>query len=245
MNVIYASQFFKNLARIIYKTENKIDKFYFEENNFIKEFWDNDIIFVPFKVKSLYDFTHKDTFKIFFCIYKIRHFESEIENEIFTLGAFIRVLIHESFGNLIITNIFYMFYANICDDINYFPPQINSQMKKLDINYLCECIGNELAKIFYQNINITEQNESRNTIKLESSKNDFDNSMKKKLFEEYKHIIGEEYAKELIKELDIIQDIKISDTKNNDNLSKMSKRIVDILVNLITKEFNDYFMKIF
>ena len=240
LNIIYTSEFFKNLVRIIYKTEYKVNKFYFEENDFIQDFWDNNIIFVPYKIKSLSGFSYKDTFKIFFCIYKIRHFESEIENEIFTLGAFIRVLIHESFGHLIIANIFYMFYANIYDYTNYFTPEINSQMGKLDINYLCEYIGNILAKIFYQNIDLTKQNESENSIKLESLKNGFDDSIKNKLSEEFKHIIWEEYAKELIKELEKTEDIQTSNTKNNDNLSKMSKRIVDILVTLISNEFNNY-----
>ena len=72
-------------------------KYYFEENNFVEDLWNNDIIFVPFKIKKVSGYSYKDTFKIFFTIYKIRHFDSEIEDEIFTLGAFIRVLIHETF----------------------------------------------------------------------------------------------------------------------------------------------------
>ena len=64
-------------------------------------------------------------------------------------------------------------------------------MEKLDINYLCEYIGNVLATIFYQNIDKTKKNESENSIKLESSKNGFEDSIKNKLSEEFKYIIGE------------------------------------------------------
>ena len=77
LNIIYKSDLFKQLVRIIYKDEYNVNKFYFEENDFIKDFWDNNIIFVPFNIEKESDFSYKDTFTIFFCIYKIRHFKSD------------------------------------------------------------------------------------------------------------------------------------------------------------------------
>lgn len=239
LNIIYKSDLFKQLVRIIYQDEYKANKFYFEENDFIKDFWDNNIIFVPFNIEKVSGFSYKDTFTIFFCIYKIRHFKSEIENEIFTLGAFIRVLIHESFGHLVIANIFYLFYANINGYNNYYTPKINSQMKNLNKTNLCKYIGDILAEIFFQNLDIIEQGASKNSIELESKKG-FNDSMKIKLQKNYEIIIGKDYAKALIEKLEENIDIQTVNIKNKENSSEMSKQIVDILVNLISKEFDDY-----
>ena len=162
LNIIYKSDLFKNLVRIIYNTEDNVNKYYFEENNFVKDFWDNDIIFVPFKLKKVSGFSYKDSFKIFFCIYKIRHFDYEIENEIFTLGAFIRVLIHESFGHLIIANIFYMFYANINKINNYLTPKITSQMENIDKKHLEEYIGKHLSTSICDYLNQIDQRNIEN-----------------------------------------------------------------------------------
>ena len=240
LNIIYKSDLFKQLVRIIYEDEYKVNKFYFEENDFIKDFWDNNIIFVPFNIEKVSGFSYKDTFTIFFCIYKIRHFKSEIENEIFTLGAFIRVLIHESFGHLVIANIFYMFYANIKGYNNYSTPKINSQMKNLNKTNLCKYIGDILAEIFFQNLDIIEQGASKNSIELEYSKKGFNDSMKIILQNKYEIIIGKDYAKALIEKLEENIDIQTVNIKNKENSSEMSKQIVEILVNLITKEFDDY-----
>ena len=240
LNIIYKSDLFKQLVRIIYDEYN-VNKFYFEENDFIKDFWDNNIIFVPFNIEKVSGFSYKDTFTILFCIYKIRHFKSDIENEIFTLGAFIRVLIHESFGHLVVANIFYMFYANINDYNNYNTPKIESQIENLNKTNFCEYIGDTLAEIFFQNLDAIEQNDSINSIELEYSKKALNDSMKKNLQEKYEKIIGKNYAKELIEKLEEKIDIQTVSIKNNDdNLPRMSKQIVDILINIISKEFNDY-----
>ena len=240
LNNIYKSDLFKQLVRIIYKTENKVTKFYFEENDFIKDFLDNNIIFVPFNCEEIADFSYKNSFLIFFCIYKIRHFKSEIENEIFTLGAFIRVLIRESFGRLIISNIFYMFYANISDHNNNNVPLFNFQIENLDKTYLCEYIGNVLTEIFFQNLGTIEQSDSKNSIELEHSRKNFNDSMKKNLQEKYKYIIGKDYSKKLIEKIEEMIDIQTINNKNKDNLFEISKQIVNILVTLISNEFNEY-----
>ena len=226
LNIIYNSNLFKQLVRIIYKTENKDMKYYFEENNFVEDLWNNDIIFVPFKIKKVSGYSYKDTFKIFFTIYKIRHFDSEIEDEIFTLGAFIRVLIHETFGHLVISYIFYMYYANINKYLNYDTPKMTTQMAELNKKNLGEYIGNILANIFYDN--------------LKEGEITFDDSFKKKLSKECELIIGKEYADKLIKYLEENQDKQISKIKNEDNLQNLSKEIVDNLISFISEEFNNY-----
>ena len=238
LKIIYKSDLFKQLVRIIYEHDYKVNKFYFEEDDFVKDFWDNNIIFVPFNIEKVSGFSYKDTFTIFFCIYKIKHFKTEIENEIFTLGAFIRVLIDESLGHLIVANIFYMFYANIYDYNNYYTPKIKSQIEKLNKANLCEYIGNALAEIFFQNLGKTEQSDSKKSFELEYLKKGFNDSMKKKLQEKYEKIIGKDYAKTLLEKLE--EKIDILTINNKDNLSLMSKQIVDILINLISKEFDDY-----
>ena len=129
LKIIYKSDLIKNLVKTVYKPEDKEMKYFFEENNFEEEFWKNNIIFVPFKIKKVSGFSYKDIFFFFFPIYKIRNFESEIEDEIFTLGAFVRVLLHETLGYLMVSYIFYMFHANIKDYDSYDTPTMNNQIK--------------------------------------------------------------------------------------------------------------------
>ena len=93
---------------------------------------------------------------------------------------------------------------------------------------LCEYIGNTLAEIFIQNLDKLEQNDSKKC---------FNDSMKRNLQEKYEKIIGKDYAKTLIEKLE--EKIDIFNLNNKDNLSEISKQIVDILVNLISKEFDD------
>ena len=226
LNIIYNSDLFKQLVRIIYKTENEEMKYFFEEKNFVEELWTNDIIFVPFKIKKVSGYSLKDTFKIFFSIYKYKHFDSEIENEIFTIGAFIRILINETFGHLVISYIFYMYYANINENLNYEIPKMTKQIEDLDRKNLGEYIGNILAEIFYDNLKVGEIT--------------FDDFFKKELCKKFELIIGKEYADKLIKYLEKNQDKQFSKIKNEDNLQKLSKEIVDILISFISEEFNNY-----
>ena len=228
MNIIFKSDLFNHLVRIIYKTENENMKYFFEEINFVEDFWNNNIIFVPFKIKKVSDFSYKDTSLFFFSIYKIRHFDSEIEDEIFTLGAFMRVLIHETFGHLVISYIFYKFYVNTDDYTNYRTPSMINQLKGLNRKKLNEFIGNFLAKIVIDNLN--------NEDKIESLNIKFEDSFKNKIYEEFKHIIGKEYAEKVIQQLVESQEIKIE----KKNLESLSIKIIDILIFLIQDEFNKY-----
>ena len=228
MNIIFKSDLFNHLVRIIYKTENENMKYFFEEINFVEDFWNNNIIFVPFKIKKVSDFSYKDTSLFFFSIYKIRHFDSEIEDEIFTLGAFMRVLIHETFGHLVISYIFYKFYVNTDDYTNYRTPSMINQLKGLNRKKLNEFIGNFLAKIVIDNLN--------NEDKIESLNIKFEDSFKNKIYEEFKHIIGKEYAEKVIQQLVESQEIKIE----KKNLESLSIKIIDILISLIQDEFNKY-----
>ena len=85
MNVIYKSDLVKQIFKTLYiKDENK-DFFYFDRENSVEDFWNNVILFVPFKMEKVTGFSYRDIFKIFFSIYKIRHFNTDLEDEIFTL----------------------------------------------------------------------------------------------------------------------------------------------------------------
>lgn len=240
LNVIYKSDLFKQLVKIVYKTENEDMKYFFDEENFVEDFWNKNIIFVPFKIKKVSGFSYKDTFLFFFSIYKIKNFESDIEDEIFTLGAFIRVLIHETFGHLMISYIFYMFYANINDYDSYFTPRMNDQIKELNKQKLCEFIGNFLAQILYDNLYNTETKDSTSFKKIKESEKLFNDSMKKKLCEKFEPIIGKEYAEKLITKLEESPEKQFSEIDNKNNLPELSKKIVDILIDLISEEFNKY-----
>ena len=240
LNVIYESDLFKKLVKIVYKTENEDMKYFFDEENFVEDFWNKNIIFVPFKIKKVSGFSYKDTFLFFFSIYKIKNFESDIEDEIFTLGAFIRVLIHETFGHLMISYIFYMFYANINDYDSYFTPRMNDQIKELNKQKLCEFIGNFLAQILYDNLYNTETKDSTSFKKIKESEKLFNDSMKKKLCEKFEPIIGKEYAEKLITKLEESPEKQFSEIDNKNNLPELSKKIVDILIDLISEEFNKY-----
>ena len=227
MKKIFESDLFKSLVRIIYKTEDNDMNYFFEENNFVEDFWDNNIIFVPFKIKKVSGFSYKDSFLFFFSIYKIKNFDSEIEDEIFTLGAFVRVLMHEVFGHLIISYIFYMFCVNIGDYTKYYTPRMNNQLKELNKNKLCEFIGDFLAKIIIDNLNYKKNKEFLYK--------KFGDSLKNKLLEEFTAIIGKDYSEKLIQIL-----FQNNDILTEKNLKNLSMKIIDILINLISEEFDKY-----
>ena len=111
-------------------------KYFFDEIS-VEDFWNNNILFVPFKLKKASDSPYKDIFFILFCFYKIEHFDSEIENKILTLGAFIRVLIHDIFGCLMSSYFFYMFHVNMNDSIYFNSSGVGEQLKELDRKNLC------------------------------------------------------------------------------------------------------------
>ena len=76
--------------------------------------------------------------------------------------------------------------------------------------------------------------------KEEKDYSNISDSMKNKLYERYKKIIGKEYAEKLIEKLKEIKEIQIPKINNENNLEELSNKIIDILISLITDEFNKY-----
>ena len=225
LNIIFKSDLFRNLVKIIYKSKDENMKYFFDEESSVEDFWNNNILFVPFKLKKVSGFSYKDTFHILFSFYKIKHFDSDIENEIFTLGAFIRVLIHETFGHLMISYFYYMFYVNTEESNNYDSPRMLDQIKNLNKKHLCKIVGEFLANKFYDNLmKINEKN-----------------LLKNKLSEEFENIIGQNYAEKLAKKLlEEEKKIDISNIEKGKFLSDLTEKIIDILIDLISEEYNKY-----
>jgi len=225
LNIIFKSDLFRNLVKIIYKSKDENMKYFFDEESSVEDFWNNNILFVPFKLEKVSGFSYKDTFHILFSFYKIEHFDSDIENEIFTLGAFIRVLIHETFGHLMISYFYYMFYVNTEESKNYDSPRMLDQIKNLNKTHLRKIVGEFLANKFYDNLmKINEKN-----------------LLKNKLSEEFENIIGKNYAEKLAKKLlEEEKKIDISNIEKEKFLSDLTEKIIDILIDLISEEYNKY-----
>ena len=225
LNIIFKSDLFRNLVKILYKSKDENMKYFFDEESSVEDFWNNNILFVPFKLKKVSGFSYKDTFHILFSFYKIKHFDSDIENEIFTLGAFIRVIIHETFGHLMISYFYYMFYVNTEESKNYDSPRMLDQIKNLNKKHLCKIVGEFLANKFYDNLmKINEKN-----------------LLKNKLSEEFENIIGKNYAEKLAKKLlEEEKKIDISNIEKEKFLSDLTEKIIDILIDLISEEYNKY-----
>ena len=225
LNIIFKSDLFRNLVKILYKSKDENMKYFFDEESSVEDFWNNNILFVPFKLEKVSGFSYKDTFHILFSFYKIEHFDSDIENEIFTLGAFIRVLIHETFGHLMISYFYYMFYVNTEESKNYDSPRMLDQIKNLNKKHLCKIVGEFLANKFYDNLmKINEKN-----------------VLKNKLSEEFENIIGQNYAEKLAKKLlEEEKKIDISNIEKEKVLSDLTEKIIDILIDLISEEYNKY-----
>ena len=231
LKIIFKSDLFRNLVKIIYQSKDENMKYFFDAETSVEDFWNNNILFVPFKLKKISGFSYKDTFHILFSFYKIEHFDSDIENEIFTLGAFIRVLIHETFGHLMISYFYYMFYANTQKfkktekSKEYDSPRMSEQLENLNKDHLCKIVGEFLANIFYDN-----------SMKIKEK-----NLLENKLKEEFGDIIGKNYAEKLTKLLvEKEQKIDVSYTEKEKKLSNLSKKIIDILIDLISEEFKRY-----
>ena len=215
LKVIFKSDLMKSLVKIIYKTEGENILYYFDEENSIEDLWNNKILFVPYKIKNVSSFTYRDTFHILIPIYKFSHFESTIENEIFTLGAFIRVIIREVLGHLMASYFFYMFYVNIGSYNNYLF-SMKDKISELNKKIIGECVGYYLAKICKDNsYKINETDFFRN---------------------KFENIIGKNYAEKLIKIL--FEEKKIDVSKDEENV--ISNKIIGILMEFIYDEFNSY-----
>ena len=131
-----------------------------------------------------------------------------------------------------------MFYANTNESYNYLTPRMNNQLKELNRINLCEFIGNALAKLLLDNLYNAIKTDSMNLSEIEKLKKD--NSFKNKLYEEFSQIIGREYTEKLIKKLIENPEILISKNDKKNNLSELSKIIIEILINLISDEFDKY-----
>ena len=225
LNIIFKSDLFRNLVKILYKSKDENMKYFFDEESSVEDFWNNNILFVPFELKKESGFSYKETFHMLFSFYKFKHFDSDIENEIFTLGAFIRVLIHETFGHLMISYFYYMFYVNTEESKNYDSPRMLDQIKNLNKKHLCKIVGEFLANKFYDNLmKINEKN-----------------LLKNKLSEEFEDIIGKNYAEKLAKKLlEEEKKIDISNIEKEKVLSDLTEKIIDILIDLISEEYNKY-----
>ena len=223
--IIFTSDLFRDLIKLIYKAEDENMKYFFEEEMTVEEFWNNNIIFVPFKIKRVSGFSYKDTFNILFSFYKFQYFESNIENEIFTLGAFVRVMIHEIFGHIMLAYFYFMFYANVDNNKdNFYSPRNKEKIQNLNKSCLYEKIGVSLANIFLNNL-------------LEA---EGENAIFEKLCNNFEIILGKEYAKRLAQKLLEDKDINIIKIKKEKNLQDLSVKIVDILMEMISKDFENY-----
>ena len=249
LNVIYKSDLIKHLFKAIYikddKTKNLL--FFFDIEGSVECLWKNIILFIPLKIEKISGFSYKEFFKIFISVYKIKHFNTNLENEIFTLGAFVRTLIHETFGRFIIAYIFFMFYTNKEDFKKYDSPRMENQVKELNKECFIELIGKTLAEIYLKIFN-----DSKNKIVDTKLFSEYYEMLENKLSTEFEKILGNEYSKKLAKQLIEIEKNKNKKEKNEiyenqskeneekmeDNIiSKKSKEIIEILFNYISEDF--------
>ena len=224
LNIILKSDLFRDLVKMIYRAENENMKYFFDEEMTVEEFWNDKIIFVPFKIKRVSGFSYKETLSIFFSFYKFQYFESDLENEIFTLGAFVRVIIHEFFGHLMISYFYFMFYANSKDKkSNYNSPRMEDQIKELNKTVLYKALGDALSNIFYNSLMEVEEKDA----------------LSEKLINKFEVILGKEYAKKLTQKL--LEDKDIDRTKIKERkLSELSIKIIDLLIEFISNDFDVY-----
>lgn len=264
LDIIFNSDLIKQLLRAVYGEDYERVEHILEKEYPIKKFWENVILFLPFKIKRISGFSYRDLFKIFISIYKLKHFTTNLENEIFTLGAFVRTLVHERLGHFIVSYLFFMFYANINDkDRHYYSPRMEEKIEQLKKKNYIELIGNTLAKIEFDIINKAnyniQENEVANNLNLNNINNnytkEFYEMLENNLFEEFKKIIGNQYAKLLSqklienkkREVEIQKDKEpqnpdinnLKDEKEKNNiLSRKAEEIIDILFQFISDDFN-------
>ena len=223
----------------MYDKEDETFELIFDNKDTIENFWNNVLLFVPFKLKIISEFSYREISKIFISIYKIRHFNTDLEDELFTLGAFIRTLTHESLGNFILSSIFFMFYANALKKEKYDSPRMDEQITKLKKECYIESVDKKLEEIQQKTINDNQLNEiyTKDFQKLSEDnekplKENYEN-LENKLFEEFKVIIGDEYAQKLSKKL--IENGK--DSYNSKIKNFKSEEIIDILFQYISDDF--------
>ena len=237
LNIMYSSDLLKYLIDSVYNTYGKKGKHFFNRKDSIEKLWNNIIIFVPFKLEEVSGFSYRHFSKIFIPIYMICHFKTKVENEIFTLGAFIRIIIHETLGHFLISYKYFMFYANLEENLD--SPRMIEQIKNINKEEYIEFIGKKLAEIaisILNNPNIIEDKEE-------------------KLSQSFEKIIGKDYAKSLASKLiknkkdekyneeqNIIEKVQYLglEEKKEDFIRQLSNKITDILFDLIFDEFDSH-----
>ena len=241
LDIIYKSDLVQELLKTVYGEDYERLAPIFQREYSTEDFWNNVILFIPFKMERISRFSYKKIFKIFISIYKNTHFKTNLENELFTLGAFIRTLIHESLGHFIISYIFFMFYVNTKDQIKYINSQrIEEKIQNLNKknNYI-QLLGNNLAKIEFEINNEIKDKENKTELEL-----NFYEILEKELFKKYKAIIGNEYAKILSKKLiENRKESKISDNLKEEDLLIQSEKIINILFKCILDDFDEIIKK--
>lgn len=238
LSIIFTSRLMIQLFDSLFNEENRKMKYFFSEEDSIDELWNNMILFVPFRLTGISGFSYRDIFKIFISIYMICHFNSLVENEIFTLGAFVRVIIHETMGHFFISYRFFMFFTNIIgSDEKKESPRMKEQLKKINIKVYVDSVGKKLAEISLEII------EDPNINNLEKEK---------KLKIELEKIIGSEYSnivsKKLIENIENENEQKKSIPQESNNIEsekekkilKLSKEIIEILFTSMSNEFDSY-----
>ena len=154
LNIIFKSDLFKQIFQLIYNKDDKTYELIFENENNMNNFFVIFLFFVPFKLKRISGFFYREMAHIFISIYKIRHFNTDLENELYTLGAFMRTLSYESLGHFILSCIFFMFYANQLDKEKYDSPD---KINELNKGCYFELVGEKLEKIEKEIINENEK----------------------------------------------------------------------------------------
>ena len=241
LNIIFKSDLFKQIFKLIYNQDDKTYELIFENENNINYFWENVLIFVPFKLKRIPGFFYREIPHIFISIYKIRHFNKDLENELYTLGAFIRTLTYKSLGHYILSCIFFMFYANTLDAEKYNSPRMSDKINELNKGSYFELVGEKLEKIEKEIIN--ENEKLINLLMSEGNQNQLEEKYKElenKLNSYLERIIGNEYSKKLCEKI-ILKGKDIYDTKIK---IYESKEIIDILFQYIYDDFNNIILSL-
>ena len=239
LNTIFKSDLYKQIFRLLYNRDDKTYELIFENEENMDNFWKNVLIFVPFKLKRITGFSYRELPHIFISIYKICHFNTDLENELFTLGAFIRTLTHESLGHFVLSCIFFMFCARILDKKKYNSPRMSDKINELNKGIYFELVGKKLEEIEQTIINKQQLNEKLTNYyepkNLPEAEQNLYNEVEKKLFDEFKTIIGDELSKKLVEKIiirekdDCIPKIKIY----------QSEEIIDILFQYISEDFQN------
>ena len=216
LNVIYKSDLIKQLFKAIYNKDDTTKNllFFFDIEESVEYLWKNIILFVPLKIEKISGFSYKDFFKIFISVYKIKHFNTNLEDEIFTLGAFVRTLIQESLGHFMLAYIFFMLYSNMEDMKKYDSPKVENQVKEFNKECYIELIGETLAEMYLKIFN-----DNKNKIVGSKFFNEYYEMVEYKLSAEFEKILGNEYSNKLAKllsifNLDILIDFSFNLNKN-------------------------------